>query len=72
MGFAGFHLKVVDFHVSLLHLVLNIKLLTKHIARSFVQLFAKVGKIILAHGANVRQGTNLLQNSFRHTHLGVC
>ena len=71
MGFTGLHFEIVDFHVSLLHLELNIELFTKDIARSLVQLFAQVGKVILAHGANVRQGTNLLQNSFGHTHLGV-
>ena len=72
MGFAGLHLKIVDLHVSLLHLVLDVKLFTKNIARSLVELLAEVGQVILAHGANVREGSNLLQHSFRHTHLGVC
>merc|ERR1712243_195282 len=55
-----------------LFLVLDVKLFTKKIARSLVELLAEVGQVILAHGANVREGSNLLQHSFRHTHLGVC
>ena len=71
MGLAGLHLQVVDLHVPLLHLVLNIKLLTKHVTRLGVQLLAQVGEVILAHGANVREGSNLVEDCFRHTHLGV-
>ena len=71
MGLAGLHLKIVDLHVSLLDLVLHVELLAEDGAGLVVELLAEDGEVILAHGGDVRQGSNLFQHSFRNTHLGV-
>ena len=68
MGLAGLHLKIVDLHVSLLHLVLHIKLFTKNITRSLVELLAESGEVVLVHGGDIGKGSNLGQDCFRHSH----
>ena len=71
MGLTGLHLKVVDLHVPLPDLVLLVELLTEHGAALLVELLAEDGEVILAHGADVGERSHLLEDSFRHTHLGV-
>merc|ERR1719278_1019326 len=71
VGLTGLHLQVMDLHVPLLDLVLFVKLLTENHARFVVQLLAEGGKIVFAHGRDIRHGSNLFEDSFRNTHLGV-
>jgi len=71
VGLTGLHLQVVDLHVLLLDLVLHVELLTEHGAALLIELLAESGEVILAHGADVGERSHLLENSFRHTHLGV-
>merc|ERR1719244_400156 len=69
-GLTGLHFQVVDLHVPLLDLVLFVKLLTENHARFVIQLLAEGGKIVFAHGRDIRHGSNLFEDSFRNTHLG--
>ena len=71
VGLTGLHLQVVDLHVLLLDLVLHVELLTEHGAALLIELLAESGEVILAHGADVGERSNLGEDSFRHTHLGV-
>ena len=71
MGLAGLHLKIVDLHVSLLDLVLFVKLLAEDNTALVVELLAQDREVILAHGSNIRKGSNLFEHSLRNTHLGV-
>merc|ERR1719206_297589 len=50
---------------------LFIKLLTENHARFVIQLLAEGSKIVFAHGRDIRHGSNLFEDSFRNTHLGV-
>jgi len=71
VGLAGLHFQVVDLHVPLLHLVLFIELLSEHHARFVIQSLAEGSEIVFAHGRDVGHGSNLFEDSFRNTHLGV-
>ena len=68
MGLAGLHLKIVDLHVSLPDQVLLVKLLSKGDAGSLVELLAESGEVVLVHRGDIRKGSNLGQDCFRHTH----
>ena len=68
MGLTGLHLKIMDLHVPLLDLVLFVKLLAKDSAALVVELLAESSQVVLAHGGNVRQRSNLGEYSFRDAH----
>eukprot|EP00091_Calanus_sinicus_P025430 TRINITY_DN96_c0_g1_i9.p1 TRINITY_DN96_c0_g1~~TRINITY_DN96_c0_g1_i9.p1 ORF type:complete len:112 (+),score=28.36 TRINITY_DN96_c0_g1_i9:168-503(+) len=70
VGLAGLHLQIGNLHVPLLHLVLSIKLLTEGDTGSVIEALAKSSEVILAHGRDIRKGSNLFKNSFRR-HLNV-
>merc|ERR1719483_436896 len=62
------HLKIVNLHVSLLHLVFHMELLPKDSARLIIQLLDQSSQIVFAHGTNVRQGADLFSNRIGNNH----
>merc|ERR1719186_1404709 len=66
-------------HLELVHLLqlgdlecslgLGVKLLTEDNTRPVVQRLAEGGEVILAHGGDIGEGSNLFENSIRNTHL---
>eukprot|EP00091_Calanus_sinicus_P025429 TRINITY_DN96_c0_g1_i7.p1 TRINITY_DN96_c0_g1~~TRINITY_DN96_c0_g1_i7.p1 ORF type:complete len:162 (+),score=31.44 TRINITY_DN96_c0_g1_i7:37-522(+) len=47
------------------------KLLTEDNTRFVIQGLAEGSKVVFAHGRDIGEGSNLFEDSFRNTHLGV-